>query len=70
LDAGVVNTVTLLDAANAPVAAAITLDATRKIVTINPDANLAATTAHAVIYAVEDIYGQHLTGVLTFTTGA
>lgn len=65
-----VNSITLLDANNAVVASTVTLDATKKIVTIDPTASLAATTAHAVVYTVEDIYGQHLTGVLTFTTGA
>lgn len=70
LQDGAVDSITLLDAANAVVASAVTLDATKKIITINPTADLAGTEEHKAVYAVTDIYGQHLTGVLTFTTGA
>jgi phi13 family phage major tail protein len=68
--AGAVNHVTLLDSTDAVVAGAITLDATKKIITINPTATLAALTAHTVIAAVTDIYGQSLTSIITFTTAA
>lgn len=52
------------------IASAITLDTTRKIVTINPNASLAASTAHLLTYAVMDIYGQTLNGSVNFTTGS
>ena len=70
LIAGVVNTVALLDDAQAPVAGAVTLDATKKIITINPTAALAGTTAHTLVANVTDIYGQSLTSMITFTTAA
>ncbi len=50
------------------VAGAITLDATKKIVTINPTSNLTGATAYLITYAVTDVYGQHLTGAVNFTT--
>ena len=65
-----VDSITLLDDSEAVVAATITLDATKKIVTIDPTASLAGSTAHKVVAAVTDIYGQHLTSVVTFTTAA
>lgn len=49
-------------------AAAITIDATKKIITINPTSNLSASTVYLITYAVEDIYGQTLSGVVNFTT--
>lgn len=52
----------------AVIASAITLDATKKIITINPNADLTAVTAYLITYAVTDIYGQHLTGAVNFTT--
>ncbi len=70
LVAGVINSVTLLDDNQAPVAAAVTLDATKKIITINPTASLAGTTAHTLVASVTDIYGQVLTSIITFTTAA
>jgi len=50
------------------VASAITLDATKKIVSINPTASLGDAIDYTAIYAVEDIYGQHLAGAITFTS--
>jgi phi13 family phage major tail protein len=70
LQPGAIHHVTLLDNTDAVVAGAITLDDTRKVITINPTATLAALTAHKVVAAVTDIYGQSLTSILTFTTSA
>ncbi len=50
------------------VPATITLDSTKKIVTINPDSNLSASTAYWLVYNVTDVYGQHLSGSIQFTT--
>jgi len=50
------------------IAGTITLDATKKIVTINPTSSLTAATAYLITYAVTDVYGQHLTGAVNFTT--
>lgn len=69
LQAKAINNITLV-AGGAVVAATVTLDATAKIATINPTSSLAGATAHELVYAVEDIYGQTLTGVVTFTTVA
>lgn len=44
------------------------LDVTQKIVTVDPDTNMAAASTYLLTYAVMDIYGQHLTGVINFTT--
>lgn len=65
-----VNGIVLLNASDAVVAGAITLDSTKKIVTIDPTSSLAGTTAHKVVASVKDIYGQYLTSVVTFTTAA
>jgi len=54
--------------AGSTVASAITLDATKKIITINPTASLGDAVDYSVIFTVEDIYGQHLPGVITFTS--
>lgn len=50
------------------IAGTISLDATKKIITINPTSNLDASTAYLITYAVIDIYGQTLTGAVNFTT--
>jgi phi13 family phage major tail protein len=50
------------------VAGAISLDSTKKIVTINPTADLSASTDYIITYNVTDIYGQHLSGAVNFTT--
>ena len=61
--------VVLLLASDASViASVITLDATKKIITINPTSNLTAATAYIIAYNVESIYGQHLSGAVNFTT--
>ncbi len=49
-------------------AATITLDATKKIITIDPTTALSSATEYYISYAVEDIYGDTLSGVINFTT--
>lgn len=44
------------------------LDATKKIITLDPASNLTASTAYKISYAVKDIYGQWLQGIVDFTT--
>lgn len=64
-----VNGISLIDPSDGSViAGTITLDATKKIVTINPTSNLSATTAYIIVYNVTDIYGQTLKGAVNFTT--
>lgn len=65
--------ITLINASTLDViAAAYSLDATGKILTINPDSNLGALTEYAVIVSsVTDVYGQKLSNiVINFTTAA
>jgi phi13 family phage major tail protein len=50
------------------VAGAISLDITKKIITINPTASLENTIDYIMVYNVIDIYGQHLSGAVSFTT--
>ncbi len=50
------------------IAGSITLDSTKKIVTINPTSSLSASTAYIIAYNVTDVYGQHLQGAVNFTT--
>lgn len=55
--------------ANGDVVACVnSLDATKKILTINPTGSLTGSTVHIVAYAVEDVYGQTLQGAINFTT--
>ena len=49
-------------------ASAITIDSTRKIITIDPNVSLTAASQHILTYAVTDIYGQSLQGAVDFTT--
>lgn len=56
----------LLTAAGVSIACATTIDAARKVVTLDPNANLSAG-VHIVSYAVKDIYGQTLFGSHKFT---
>jgi phi13 family phage major tail protein len=60
--------ITLVTAAGASVASAITIDAARKVVTINPTSSMTGATVHIVTYTVKDVYGQVLAGVFKFTT--
>lgn len=69
MQAGCVNGISLIDPSDGSVVAGtITLDATKKIVTINPTASLTALTAYIIVYNVTDIYGQTLKGAINFTT--
>lgn len=63
-------TATLLDASLEPVTVAVSLDATKKIVTIHPTSALAAAAAYSLIVGeIKDVYGQSLKNtVITFTT--
>lgn len=71
LPATAINNVVLLNPSDGSVIASTnTLDATSKIMTINPTASLAASTAYLLAYAVIDIYGQTLSGSINFTTAA
>lgn len=47
---------------------AYSLDATGKIITIDPASDLAAATGYVITYAVTDVYGQSLRGAINFTT--
>lgn len=64
----VINRIVISKADGTQAAATITLDATKKIVTIDPGSNLSSSTVYLITYAVEDIYGQKLSGVVNFTT--
>lgn len=55
-------------ATGAVVAGTNTIDTARKVVTVGHTSNLAAATLHRIVYSVKDIYGQTLTGVVSFTT--
>jgi phi13 family phage major tail protein len=44
------------------------LDATKKIMTLDPNASLIGSTPYIIVYAVTDIYGQTLNGAVNFTT--
>ncbi len=50
------------------VAAAVTLNATKKIMTINPTSDLSAASNYILVYAVTDIFGQQLNGTINFAT--
>jgi methionine-rich copper-binding protein CopC len=64
-----INGITLVKSTDGSmVASAISLDATKKIFTVDPNANLTAATKYYLVYAVEDIHGQTLNGAVDFTT--
>lgn len=65
-----VDGVALLDDADAPVTCTVTLDATRKIITVTPASALDGSTAHMIVANVKDLYGQTLSAVVNFTTAA
>ncbi len=50
------------------VASAYTIDAAKKVITINPDSNLSASSNYIVSVAVRDTYNQTLRAVYNFTT--
>ena len=62
------NVVLLLASDASKIASVISLDSTKKIITINPDSSLSASTSYIIAYGVTDIYGQHLSGAVNFTT--
>ncbi len=66
--AGEINHVVLSKADGTLVACTNSLDVTKKIMTVNPDANMAASTVHILAIGVTDIYGQDLQVVVNFTT--
>lgn len=70
LRVGAENAIMLTTAAGAPVAVARTIDAARKVVTLNPSSNMGAATDHLVIVpAMVDVFGQTLVDtVINFTT--
>ena len=71
LPAGAVNNIALiLPSDGSVVAGTITLDATKKIVTVDPTSGLTSTTDYLLVYAVTDIYGQALSGSINFQTAA
>ena len=46
----------------------VSQDATKKILTVNPNASLLAATSYLLVYSVSDIYNQSLNGAINFTT--
>ena len=64
-----VNSIVLIDLSDGSVVAcAVSLNATKKIITVNPTANLSNSQEYHLVYAVTDIYGQTLNGNVSFTT--
>ena len=49
-------------------ASSITLDATQKIIAVDPTTDMEAATDYILVYTVTDIYGQTLKGAVNFTT--
>jgi len=71
LPADAVNHIMLILASDASqVAGTVVLDATKKIVTIDPTASLTNAVAYIITYAVTDIYGSTLKDAVNFTTVA
>ena len=64
----VYNVALLLSTSYTVVAGTITIDATKKIITIDPTSSLTGSTIYVIAYNVTDIYGQHLSGAVNFTT--
>jgi phi13 family phage major tail protein len=67
-NAAIYNVVLINSSTGAVVAGTNSLDATKKIMTVGHTSNLAASTLHRIVYGVVDIYGQTLSGVVSFTT--
>ena len=62
---------TLLNAStHAVIAATKVFDGTKKILTITPSAELAATTQYLVVLDITDAFAQNMSAVIGFTTGA
>lgn len=70
LRVGAEDAIILTTAAGVPVACARTIDAARKVVTLNPSSNMGAAADHLVIVpGVVDVFGQALADtVINFTT--
>ena len=71
MDANVLLGISLIRGSDdSPVAASITINAARTVVTIDPNANLSAATEHYLnVFNAKDIYGQTLANtVVSFTT--
>ena len=68
LPAGAVKNVGVIKADGTAVACVNTLDATGKIMTVNPSANLSAASTYIVAINVVDIYGQALNTAINFAT--
>lgn len=68
LPASAIYNVALVKADGTIVACTNTLDAARKVMTINPDANIDASSTYILTYAVVDIYGDALNGAINFGT--
>jgi len=66
--AGEINHVVLSKADGTLAVCTNSLDTTKKIMTVNPDSNLTASTVYIVAIGVTDIYGQDLQIVVNFTT--
>jgi phi13 family phage major tail protein len=61
--------ITLIDLSNGSlVAKAVSLNATKKIITVNPTSDLSNNQEYHLVYSVTDLYGQTLNGVVSFTT--
>lgn len=63
-----VNMIVLSKADGTKATATITLDTAKKVITVDPSVNMDASTVYLLTYAVQDIYGQTLSGVVNFTT--
>lgn len=70
LKADAIYGVGLFTDADAAVACTVTLDTTRKIITVTPSSALGGTTAHRIVANVRDLYGQTLAAIVNFTTAA
>jgi len=68
LQADAINNVVLSKADGTLAVCTNSLDVTKKIMTVNPDANMTASTVYIVAIGVIDIYGQDLQAVVNFTT--
>jgi phi13 family phage major tail protein len=68
---GAINNISLLDDSQDPVATTNSLSTNRLVITVDPDANLSASTTYTLVIAgVTDIYGQTLSTTIDFTTAA
>jgi phi13 family phage major tail protein len=68
LTAEAVKNVVIVKADGSVAAAAVSINEAGKIISVNPDPNLAAGSTYIVTYAVVDIYGQALAGAINFGT--